>query len=78
MPSIPIPSAKVRLWLYTIVTALLGVLVFYQVISPDSVPLWLALAAAVFAAGSTGTAGVMLHQQLETGQVEPGKHAADE
>lgn len=63
-------SAKTRQWFYTLITAGLAVLVFYGVLSPESVPLWLGLAAALFAVSGTGTAAVVVHQQRKDGTLE--------
>lgn len=63
-------SSGARLWLYSIATAVLAVLVFYRILSPESVPLWLALLAAIFGMGATGTAAVKVHQQRKDGTLE--------
>lgn len=63
-------SAQTRQWFYTVVTAALAVLVFYGVLTPDSVPLWLGLAAALFAISGTGTAALKVHQQRKDGTLE--------
>ena len=79
VPTIPIPSAKTRLYLYGVITALIAVLVGLKIVDPTLVPAWLALGAAVLAVGGTGTAGIALGQQLKTGEVEPsGTHTKDE
>lgn len=60
-------NTKVILWLYTIATALLALLVGYGFIAPDKLPLWLGLVAAVFGMGATSTAGVRLYGQRRDG-----------
>lgn len=62
-----LPSSKVRLYLYGVVTAALAVLVALKIIDPDLVPVWLALAAAVLAIGGTGTATVAVAKQRSNG-----------
>lgn len=41
-----------RLWLYTITTAAIPLLVVYGVVSADTAPLWLTLAAAILGTAS--------------------------
>ena len=60
-------TARARQHYYSIVTAALAVLVFYDIVSADSVPLWLGLVAAVFAVSATGTAAVVTRQQRRDG-----------
>lgn len=62
-------SAKARLYLYSVATAALGILVFYKVIEPEAVPLWLGLIAALGAVGN-GTAAVNTRRQIKTGIIE--------
>ena len=63
-----IPSSDIRLYLYGLFTAALPLLVFYGVVTKDSLPLWIALGGAVF---SQGGAAVALMHQRRTGQVDP-------
>ena len=63
-------SAQARQWFYTVVTAGLAVLVFYDVLSVDSVPLWLGLAAALFAISGTGTAALVVRRQRTDGTLD--------
>ena len=60
-------TAQGRQWLYTVVTAALAVLVFYDILSADSVPFWLGLAAALFAMSGTGTAALVVRKQRKDG-----------
>ncbi|MCG7610324.1 hypothetical protein [Mycobacterium sp. CnD-18-1] len=57
---------KTRLWLYTVASALLAVLVGYGVVEADKVPLWLGLFAAVGMVGN-GTAAVNTRRQIKDG-----------
>ncbi|MGV0793004.1 phage holin [Mycolicibacterium sp. XJ1819] len=61
-----ITSPKARLYLYTVATAGLAVLVGYGIVEADKVPLWLGFLAALGALGN-GTAAVAVHQQRRTG-----------
>jgi hypothetical protein len=63
-------SAQARQWLYTVVTAALALLVGYDIVAPDQVPLWLGFAAALFAIGATGTAAVAVSKQRKDGTLE--------
>ena len=79
LPTIPIPSVKVRLWLYGVVLAVLPLLVTFHYVPVVHVPLWLNLAGAILGTGSAGTALAALTRQLQTGEVEPtGRHAKRE
>jgi hypothetical protein len=53
-----IPDPAVRRWLYGVVVAMIPVLVLFGLISPESVQLWLNLAAAVLGLGTTALATV--------------------
>lgn len=44
-------TEPVRLYLYPVVLALLGVLVHYKIVEPEAVPLWTVFAGAVLAVG---------------------------
>ena len=46
-----IHDPKLRAWTYRVVTALAPLLAFYGIISNESMPLWLGLAAAVLGNG---------------------------
>lgn len=63
-------SAQARQWFYTLITAALAVLVFYGILSPESVPLWLGLAAALFAVSGTGTAALVVRSQRKDGTLD--------
>lgn len=62
-----LPSAQVRQWGYTVVTAGLALLVFYKIISPEALPYWLTLVAALFAMSATATAAMAVSQQRKDG-----------
>lgn len=68
--SLPIPNEKVRLYLYSLVTAALLVLVFYKLVDPTAVPLWLSLAGTVLGIASSGTATVALTKQRKARKPE--------
>jgi hypothetical protein len=51
-----IPDPAVRRWLYGVVVAMIPVLVLFGLISPESVQLWLNLAAAILGLGTTALA----------------------
>jgi hypothetical protein len=53
---LPRLTAKRRLYLYGVATAVLGVLLFYRLIAPEAVPVWLALAAVILGIGGNATA----------------------
>jgi hypothetical protein len=53
-----IPDPAVRRWLYGVVVAMIPVLVLFGLISPESVQLWLNLAAAILGLGTTALATV--------------------
>lgn len=59
-------SPKARLWLYSVATAVLAILVGYGIVEADKVPLWLGLIAALGALGN-GTAAVNTHRQIKDG-----------
>lgn len=61
-------SEPLRTYLYPILTALVGVLVGYGVLSEDQAPLWIALGAAVL-----GTAGTELARSKVTPVAKQGK-----
>jgi hypothetical protein len=67
---LPKLTAKRRLWLYSVVAAVLGVLLIYRIVAPESVPVWLALAAVVLGIGGNTTAAVKVAQQRKTGTLE--------
>jgi len=62
-------TPKVRNYLYAVATAAMAVAVAYGLISPDQVPLWLSLAAALLAITATSTATVVTKAQRDTGQL---------
>jgi len=62
-----LPSSKVRMYLYGVITAAVAVLVALKIIDPGLVPVWLALAGAVLAIGGTGTATVTVAKQRSNG-----------
>lgn len=49
-------TEPVRLYLYPVLTAVLGVLVYYGVVEADAVPLWTVLIGAVLAVGGVEVA----------------------
>ena len=61
-----ITTPAIRQWFYTVAAALLAVLVFYNIVSADSVPLWLSLIAAIGAVSNT-QAAVVTSQQRKDG-----------
>lgn len=61
-----VTSPKARLWLYTVATAVLAILVGYGIVEADKVPLWLGLIAALGALGN-GTAAANIHRQIKDG-----------
>lgn len=63
-------SARVRNYFYALSTAFLAFAVGYDWISPDKLPLWLTLLAAVFAITSGSTATVVLSKQRKDGTVQ--------
>lgn len=81
--TLKLPSIEVRQWLYRIVTAAFAVLVGYQIISPDQVPMWLNLAGAILGVAASGIASIATGQQIKTDEIDPahdrpGKHAKPE
>jgi len=64
-----ISSARFRNYLYSLACALLAFAVGYDWISPDKLPLWLTLLAALFAITGTGTASLVLAKQRRDGTV---------
>lgn len=70
---IKLPNTKVRLYLYAVVSVALTALVFYKLIDPASVPMWLNVAGTVLGVATGSTATVALAQQRKTGEVEPTK-----
>jgi hypothetical protein len=68
-PTMKLPrlTAKRRLYLYGVATAVLGVLLFYRLIAPEAVPVWLALAAVILGIGGNATAAVKVAQQRKDG-----------
>lgn len=62
-----ITSPRARQYLYGLATAVLALLVGYDVIADDQVPLWLGVLAAVFAAGATSTATLVVRAQRRDG-----------
>lgn len=65
-----LPSSKVRQYFYGILAAGLAVLVFYKIIDPAAVPLWLALGGAVLASGGLGAASVVTKVQRSNGTLD--------
>ena len=57
-------TPKVRLALYGVAAALLGVLVVYHLVDVAQIPAWLALAGAILGTAGTGTAAVNVAIQL--------------
>lgn len=55
-PARIITDPNTRRWLYIVAAAVVPLLVFYGVITEDSAPLWIALAASVLGAGANGLA----------------------
>lgn len=60
-------SAKARNYLYAVATAFLAFAVGYDWITPDKLPVWLGLLAAIFAIGATSTATVTTYRQRQDG-----------
>lgn len=60
-------SARGRQWMYSISTALLALLVGYNIVAPEHVPLWLGFVAALLAISATSTAAVTVKQQRDAG-----------
>jgi branched-subunit amino acid transport protein len=65
--SLSLPSSKVRLYLYSVVSVALTALVAYKIIAPEDVPLWLSIAGTVLGVVTTGTATVATKQQRADG-----------
>jgi hypothetical protein len=63
-------TAKARQYLYALATALLALLVGYDIIAADQVPLWLGFVAALFAIGATSTATLVVRSQRKDGTLE--------
>lgn len=63
-------TPKVRQWLYSIATAALALLVGYDVVAAEQVPLWLGVCAAVFAISATGTAATVVRKQRADGTLD--------
>lgn len=63
-------SARTRNYFYALSTAFLAFAVGYDWISPDKLPLWLSLLAAVFAITSGSTATMVLSKQRKDGTVQ--------
>lgn len=63
-------TPKSRQWLYSIATAVLALLVGYDVIAAEQVPLWLGVVAAVFATGAMGTAAAVVREQRRDGTLD--------
>lgn len=66
---LPTLDAKRRMYLYGVTAGLLGVLVFYNIITPDAVPVWLGFAGIVLGIAGNTTAAVKVHQQIKDGSV---------
>lgn len=62
-----LPSSKTRLYIYSVVSVVLTILVAYKLIAPEDVPLWLSLAGTVLGVVTTGTATVATAQQRANG-----------
>jgi hypothetical protein len=65
--SIPLPSSKVRQYVYGVVSVALALLVAYKIVDPTDVPLWLSLAGTVLGVVTTGTATVATKRQRASG-----------
>lgn len=65
-----VTSPRARQYGYAVATALLALLVGYDIIAPDQVPLWLGFVAALFAIGATSTATLVVRQQRKDGTLE--------
>lgn len=67
---LPTITAKQRLYAYTVIAGGLGVLMFYKLIDPAAVPVWLGFAGIVLGIAGSGTAAVKLNGQIKDGSVE--------
>ena len=67
LSGLKLPSPKMRLYLYAVATAMLGLLVFYEIVSAESVPAWLSLLATLLALGGNATATVAVTQNRRDG-----------
>lgn len=63
-------TAQARQYLYALATAALALLVGYDIVSPDQVPLWLGFIAALFAIGATSTATLVVRKQRQDGTLD--------
>lgn len=61
--SIPLPSEKVRLYLYGVTAVVLTVLAAYKIVDATAVPLWLNLAGTILGITSSTTAVGSLSSQ---------------
>lgn len=67
---LPRLTNKRRVYLYGVIAAVLAVLLFYKLIEPAAVPVWLMLAGTVLGAAGNTTAAVKLKRQIDTGTLE--------
>ena len=65
-----VTTPQVRQWFYTISTAVLALLVGYDIVAAEQVPLWLGVCAAVFAISATGTAATVVRKQRADGTLD--------
>lgn len=59
--------AKIREYLYGLSIAVLGILVGYDKVRADQLPMWLNLMGAVFIMGTSATAALTVRRQRKSG-----------
>lgn len=64
------PDAKVRMYIYGVIAGLLGLLVFYGLIAPEAVPIWLGFAGIVLGIAGNATAAVVVKHQRTDGTLD--------
>ncbi len=67
---LPTITAKQRMYAYGVIAAGLGVLVFYKIIDPAAMPVWLGFAGFVLGIAGNATAAVKLNGQIKGDPVE--------
>lgn len=68
-----LPDAKQRLYIYAVIAGLLSLLVFYGIITPDAVPVWLGFAGIVLGIAGNATAAAVVSKQIKNGTLPDGK-----
>lgn len=66
-----LPNAKERLYIYGVIAGLLGLLLFYGVVTAAAVPVWLGFAGIVLGIAGNATAAVNTKRQIDNGTLPP-------